>query len=529
MLKRENSIFYAYVADYQSTALLPATGTKVTNANLPEGTVAIVDGELEVIATLPSTGQFRVVKSWGPYKDLEVSAPFDAANTTLVMQEFTRMVQQVTYIGYSPSTLTENIPFANSTSYYIHVEKQDNDAMNRSGQAASITAQWKTGASATDDASAAAAHKALLKNLSKEPNKYLKVERVGDGTPAALSAGSATLLKFTKGSKTVAAYVKAAADNSSVTASTASVAAAIPFHVPSSDAYAFTFTALILGTAAGRHVVYIGETAYVVADAGSAAQNADAIAAAINAGSQATATVSTATVTIVYNECIKALPPLVMSQTADGGAFSNVAVTVTGGNAVPTKYLTGAAVTTAATFELDVPFQGETGYAWIGTTVNTNTGIASASNTIWGLKFTGIRNPFDTAHNRDFYVNNFSVKCMSEGEKAAEVTYHTKAYHGFGNFENVSWAEYMSSGHTGTGRAILGTPPGVRNSSVTSCSRYSLISFREKAPVEGLTNTQFNSTLDLYVKLSPAGKLPSGSLGDELLGVVGGSTADLDI
>jgi hypothetical protein len=529
MLPYNNFISYANVADYQATSLIPAPGTVVTKDNLPNGTVAIVSDQNKVLAALPSTGNIRIIQSMGSNKPLIISPIINVENIKIYSAKFQPSRQLVQYVGYNGSN-TENMPTSNNTSYYLKLEKEDNDEMNRNGFWPAITAQYKTDASASALKTAQGLLKNLLTNLSKEPgNGYIKVERVANGTVAALT-GTSTIAKVTKGSKVVEVFVKASADNDTLTASTASVGANDVINIPTSEGKTFTFTADALGSTAGRHVIYIGETSYVVADAGTNAQNADAIAAAINAGTQATATVATALVTIRYNECFKALPPVVLSQATNGGAYSPIVVTITSANdAVPSKYVVPVATTTAATFELDVPYQGETGYIYEGTAAATNIGVG-ASVTLWGIKFTGIRNTFDVASQRDYYVNNFNVTLHTGMEKAAVTTTAIGGYVGLGNYETVMFEEYFSSGNRGTGRDIINTPPGERLVTAESCREYSLIQIKEKAPVEALTNTQFTSSFKIFLKLSKDGKLPSGSLGDEIAGILvnGFSTGDLD-
>jgi len=223
--------------------------------------------------------------------------------------------------------------------------------------------------------------------------------------------GTSTLVKVTKGSKTVSVYIKAADGTSDFTASTASVAAAtttLAYAFPSTDGKTFTFDAVALGSGAGHTLVVIGETKYLVADAGTDAQNATAIAAAINAGTQATASVSTATVTITYKAgTIGNLPPMVL-KSDDDSTWTLVAVTIASGDSKQVVYRTDAATTTAATFTLDEPWQGETGYVYEGTTAVT-AGVATLTTGLWGLKFSGLALPFDAIVGK-YEIVRFNVK-----------------------------------------------------------------------------------------------------------------------
>ena len=192
------------------------------------------------------------------------------------------------------------------------------------------------------------------------------------------------MLKLTKGSTTAKFYIQDATDG--VVASTGTIAAADVINVPSSNYRSVSFTAQDLGSSAGRHVIVLGSTVYNVADAGTAAQNATAIAAAINAGTQAKAVVSSSTtVTITLLGDYYMARPLV-TYTADDSAWSIATLTVVDGETLPVTYKAVAAVSGAASFELDYAYQGETGYFVGGTTAASNAGIVT-SITEYGLKF----------------------------------------------------------------------------------------------------------------------------------------------
>lgn len=198
--------------------------------------------------------------------------------------------------------------------------------------------------------------------------------------------GTGTLLKLTKGSTTAEYYIQDA--TSGVTASTGTIAAGDVINVPSSNYRSFSFVASALGSSVGGHVIALGSTIYNVADDGSAQANSDAIVLAINAGTQAKATnvggtSTTVTITLLGNNYIAR--PLV-TYTADNSAWSIATLTIIDGETLPVIYKASAAVSAAASFELDYAYQGETGYFVGGTTAASNAGIVS-SITEYGLKF----------------------------------------------------------------------------------------------------------------------------------------------
>jgi hypothetical protein len=236
---------------------------------------------------------------------------------------------------------------------------------------------------------------AFLRTFStlREPNKVILCDRVALTTSVA-AGDTYTIAYLVNGSKTVTLYTKAVAADATLTASATTVAANTVINIPSYNGRTFTFTAT-----AEDHVIYIGGTSYVVADAGDAAANSTDIAAAINAGTQARCTANGAgSTTITYREGQYFLPPMVLSDVDNAPA--TVAVTIATGDAVATKYKVATTATAAATFTLDNPYQGPTGYVYNGTTEATNIGEATLTSDTWGLKFTGVAQPFNKVTDR---------------------------------------------------------------------------------------------------------------------------------
>lgn len=321
--------------------------------------------------------------------------------------------QQVSYLGTTSTTVTGmgTITAGNNYSADIELLNGLNNAYTNPN-VKGITYQATT---ADTQASVAkglfdSAQRSLKWNFP-EGNKPIKVERIADIASGAAYTGTSTLVKVTKGSQTAEVYIKVADGTSDFSASTASVAAstattAIAF--PSTSASTFTFDAVALGTGAGHTLVTIGETKYLVADAGTDAQNATAVVAAINAGTQATAVAATAGVTITYKSAtIGNLPPMVLISN-DDSTWTLVAVTTSVGEAKQVTYRTAVATTTAATFTLDTPWQGETGYVYEGTTAVTS-GIATLTTGLWGLKFTGLSLPVDRITGK-YELVRFAIK-----------------------------------------------------------------------------------------------------------------------
>ena len=381
--------------------------TNTTIATLPAGAVGIFNEEgvsrttaLSGATTLP----VRIVKKKAD-GTLLFSPFFTYAD--IVQKEWTDYIapsEQVTGLGItsaSSSTVTGIGTVTVGNTYIVDVELLHaiNDT-NNSPMIKTIAYQAVSG-----DTQALvvkglfeSAQRVLARNL---PYPMITVERIADGTGGTSVAAfsTATIAYLTKGSKTVSVYTKTGDATSGVTASTTSITAASVISIPTCNGRSFSFTANILGSSAGRHAIYIGDTVYLVADAGTAQQNADAIVTAINAGTQATATDAagaSTTVTITYKAATaNALPPVV-EYTADDSTWSNAAVTIVSGINKAVKYVVPAATTSAATFTLDEPWQGENGYAYTSTTEATNIGVATLTTAaVWGLKFSGVTQPFD--------------------------------------------------------------------------------------------------------------------------------------
>lgn len=297
-------------------------------------------------------------------------------------QAYVAAVRQVSFIGYNGATGSLNLPTItqNSEAYLLAVPKEQSTVDKIREQE-----DYTSGPLAASEGAYSILRK-IADNINSQPIPTHKAEIVTNGTMADFT-GTATGLRFTKGSRTVEFVINSAAGWA---ASTGSITVNDVVGAAHANMLSVTFTAVALGTGAGRHIVSIGNTVYNVADAGTDAQNATAIAAAINAGSQATATVSTAAVTIIMNDQTKGEKVLVVSSN-DDSTFTNVSLTVntSTGETVATTYRAVGTVSSAATFELDAPYAGENGIYFGGTSTVANAGIVTGV-TEWGLKLTSL-------------------------------------------------------------------------------------------------------------------------------------------
>jgi hypothetical protein len=330
------------------------------------------------------------------------------------VEPYSAPTEQIDFIGYNGSSGT--ITAANETEYIVRLNFVTGE------RGLEFPLQRKPFAAYTSDASATAQEittnlvEILAANARKLKEKDFKAEITSDGTPTQLA--STDMIKLTKGSKTVAFYAGEG------TATTGTVAAASVLAIPSSEGRTFSFTAANAIT----HIVYVGTTAYTVADAGSANANAAAIATAINADTNATGKYSAdagsaPTVTITYNQDFYMAPPVVYNDTGN----DMIAVTIDSGNSVPVRYIVDTGASAAGSFTLTVAWQGETCFVSGDSTSGTNMFAATlATITNWGIKLTGIPRAFSAVKNLRYTkarwqttLKNFGSTTVTESQASS--------------------------------------------------------------------------------------------------------------
>jgi len=167
MLGQEQHNYYAILASYKEVEGIPSAATLIGLSSIVEGDVAVVDlANYPIVsnAALVAAGKFRIVQHLGDR--LQFTPVLTYSECTFQKKKHITAVEQVSYIGYTG--VTGSFPKANSTSYYIFLEKNDNDEGNRSGTWPSITGQWKTDVAATEIKSACAAAGSLFINTLLE-------------------------------------------------------------------------------------------------------------------------------------------------------------------------------------------------------------------------------------------------------------------------------------------------------------------------------------------------------------------------
>lgn len=210
----------------------------------------------------------------------------------------------------------------------------------------------------------------------------------GNGTLTTVQANS--VLKFTKGSKTVSVLKGGNTAMAAYSITTPTLGAILSIGTQYYQRISFDITY----ASSKYHNTIIGGTEYVVTDVTDDATTATAIAAAINAGTQAYATVSSNTVTITLLPSVYSAKIIMWKgsgTTASGWATETIntgttsSTIITTGDTIPMYYKVASASATASSFDLDYVFEGETCYVISGTDATLNVGTTSP--TEYGAKF----------------------------------------------------------------------------------------------------------------------------------------------
>jgi len=438
--------------------------TVVTPSVLAVGEVVVtdVDGTILDESTVASKTAVVLVQGQGPTLPLIKSGQIQKATVqSYRAKAFSNGLEQVEFIGYNPVAASGAIDVINSNPYILRSSLRSN-FVEFADKEMFVNADYVSDSSATQSEIAKGLCLSLIRNSERFPNIPFTISRVNDATTVTAFTGTSVMTKFTKGSKTVSFFDAAGV------ASTGSVTAGDVINVPTSGGQSFTYS-----TAVDAFDIFLGTTLYSVADAGSADQNGVAQAAAINAGTQACAEYNSSTdvMTITYNNGIFLPPPVVYNTIST----SYVTVTIATGDAVPTKYIASATVSAAASFELDVAYQGETGFVADGTVLATNTGVATVI-TAWGIKLLGKAKTFLTNRLR-YDKNKWFSTIQSGGTTPIAVT--TTPNEGTGRYEQIADEEYFSALGEGMHDSVtIQIPPVVDRTNVESTGKYSIVDLR---------------------------------------------------
>lgn len=438
---REILIGKGITVEYGASASQSTTDSTATSPyDLAEGSIGLFNGKDGTIIPYSDLTNVKI----GKYPAIVIAQGVNPANgnqpvTSQLIQgvnlqnflgkNYSNPQTQVAYVGYNGSG-NSTIPVVSSTltapSYY-QVKLIDITKGYEPFPRHTLIAKADTTATAYEILTA------LCSAIVTDANAFVYPEIVSDGTMGNFT-GTATAMQFTAGSATVNFVIES---STGWVASTGSVTAGDAIGVANAGSTSVSFTADILGTGAGRHLIVIGGTTYNVADAGTAAQNATAIAAAINAGTQATAAVTsstTVTITLKYNDKGQAIT---VTKTADDATFTQITTTVitTLGGTAMKLFNAVATVAAGASFTLDRPAQFSGTY-YKGTSTLINAGEMSAIN-YYGLKLT------DLIPGASF---NVAVDLNLLG---TPITYTTSPQPGSGTSAEILTLEQKAQGYTG--------------------------------------------------------------------------------
>lgn len=235
MFRNANNNFFAFVCNHSATDVNAIAGNVLEASAIANGDVVLVTRDNEILPDSNQTAvaglKFKIATKAGG--KLFYSPLLELSGTTIGSGNNVATTNQVTIVGGTgyllPGVGTDDTAAAAEigNSFYVLIEKNDNDEANRQGYAPSITAQVKlsqpTGFSLTNAEEiqvrlAEQLRTAIAKNDQLEAStpavkgpKYLRAKVVTNvATPTNITGGANTAT-FVYGSKTVTLSAAAAA------------------------------------------------------------------------------------------------------------------------------------------------------------------------------------------------------------------------------------------------------------------------------------------------------------------------------
>lgn len=492
-MNSHTNIKYMHVTKKDTAAA--STNAVKSVSDLRVGETALIDPTGARVTTLDATALktgFKVVQNDGGV--LKYSPLVNTRSVTgCQKKEYAPFIRQVSFLGYNGTS--GDIFVDNNIDYRLRIRFKEN-----------ISGQYDTAlvaGSHTSDADATSAEiadnqiRTMVLNTNDPKKKPVKVARVGNQSATLTTIGTATILKFNKGSKIVEAITST---SGVLSASTMTVAADKYISVPSESINKFSITATV---AAGN--IYLGTTAY-------AGTSLATYAAAINAGTQATAVVNGSAIEITLINQTEILPPFQIVTGTDAIVASTAMAGF--GESVATIYKVTTGGSGVASIELDAPYQGETCYAKAGTSQAAfNVGYAATDPTAFGLKVTAISKNYSP--NR-IVREGTSFQIEATGYSTTKITYAIAPNEGSGDWGKV------------TDLFIFAQAEG-KNGSQYQNDRYSTIQFAEqyeaydmytinRSEGSGGRVISQNSTLDseIIIAIPTAAHRASGDANDTL-------------
>lgn len=377
---------------------------------------------------------------------------------TIKVKGYSEPTEQIDFIGYNGSSGA--IAETNENDYFVHLKWNGGDRGFEFPQQNFILAHYKSDASASGLEVASNLVEVLAADARKKKERDFKAEITSNGNATEVAATD--MIKLTKDSKTVSFFAGEG------TATTGTIAADALLAIPSSEGRTFRFTA-----GADAHIVYIGDwSTGVIADAGTQAQNATAIVAAINADTSNACKFTAATdsndVVITYMPDYYNVPPVAYNDTGN----DMLAMTISTGNAVPVRYIVETGASSAASFTLTVPWQGETCYVAADSTAGANMFAATLGTvTSYGIKLTGKPRNFNLTKDVKYRKSRWVTTVKNFG--STTITNSQAASLGNGAWQLV--AENELFGDIQYGNAYRKDIFHPRNLTYTECGKYGTV------------------------------------------------------
>ena len=254
-----------------------------------------------------------------------------------------------------------------------------------------------------------------------------------------------------------------------------------------------TFTAVATSgsVTTDRYAITIGNTIYNVTPASGAANTANAIAlaAAINAGTQAYATnPTTTTVKITLKD--QSLGEKILVQYYNSSAWANVTLTVnsTTGGTVQRLFKATSTVSAGASFTMDRVAQFD-GYYLGGTSATLNTGIVTGALTV-GIKLVS------------YVLGGKNDVAVYGGLQGEDIIYTTNPSYGSGTSLELTDAEVkantMSRMYTDLGYAF----PDVPTTNVVTNERYDMVTITYRNVLEDLSAMRGTTSHEIHLQIA---------------------------
>ena len=453
----ENSATYLYVAN-------EARNGATTLEDLPVGAVALqlADGTFNAASNVLVDETVRVVQKL-PGGQIAASPYFNSLTANRTATAYSESVEQVTYLGASAvGTVTGLAAPAVGDSVILNVTLLHSQGIyNNTPLIKTIPYRAEL---ATSLDLVRGLKSSFIHSFKREPDQTIRCERISDGAVATQSDDA--IIGYLQYGSTTIQYL-----DEDLAADDGTQLAGDVLALPSANGREFEVT-----VTDQNHLVLIGTHRIdVTTGGGTTTTRATAIAAAINdsaVGDRVTASSAVAVVTITYGPDFFALPPVLVDLDTD----EPHEVTIEEGENLRVRYIMPEAITNENEGELDMPWQGPTGYVAFHATPADRPASAGQTATgdvnEWGLKFSGLKQPFNPVTGR-YKKTRFHVASSDILEQPVDVQ---GAALGNGTWEQVSELEVYSKFNEDGGLGVTEKyPPTKYRGQVPEGAQYNVI------------------------------------------------------